>query len=911
MFEPGDSVRLSQGSYTIVELIGSGGQGSVWRVERASDSKEFALKIVAIQQRREARQTRYPDEVIAALVKRAQEEIDFMRAQPNAEQHHIIPCLDHGVVEQQGFKLPALLMPLYHWDMSRYTTAFRDGEFGFTFARLVRWIEQVTDALNYLHDAGRGSNRSVHRDLKPTNILLNDQNDIFLIDFGIAKEAHDDGTTSVAFSHYFCAPEQRFAIAENDNGRQFFHITPAVDLYALGMVIYALVAGGTEAQSALNDETTKNRHDRQMRNSDSNETQQEPVGLLGEVGGLNHEEQIYLKSQLLALIRSDSDSDNNNALLSQNAATSIAPPTGDTADPDQTAVISHTVNLPQRENIATKLALFIVRLLSPWPGDRPTAEETQRLARDLGNAIKPLLSSFAVLPEQQAVAIGTEINMILEIEGRGLPSDLQWLRLTIDGQPVEADYQTQSVDQRFCLPANRMTEIALTLPAQKQCGHRKLEFSAIINDQRYATIGLLTIGKPDSIDKTVTNIEASIQQLWNSNEHEAALKRLLREEWLDSLEQAANTLSKRAEFCQLLKRLEPFHPDHKDRLVARSQRLEKLPGQPDNVDQKRSGKQQPAIRWRWILSNVVLVALLVVIGFLSDRIQHAPETATVTAPAKNAVTEKQPEETTDIVTKSTEEVSLKKSNDSPPQAKPSAGKVESPDDEPTEKKGAVAMVNKKVSQQPPPPAIDLTALQHNLFQRDAVVQRQAWRTLLQHLQQPGISPFVAAELKAIRKEFEKQTVEGLQSKDPLLQRQSFNRLNLLVDYGDPHAKLWLGFSYAQGAGVNQDLPAAWKIYNQAVEEGNPNAKQRRDQLEKDISTLLLSKKAAQRAKGYQVIEVMANAGDVNAQLWMGKRYSDGDGVKRSLRTAIKWYEKAAAAGSEAATKRLEKLDAAP
>jgi serine/threonine protein kinase len=100
-------------------------------------------------------------------------------------------------------------------------------------ARLKDALVQVLDGLGYIH--GRGM---VHRDLKPTNILVDEDRVARLVDFGLVKivAAESDGTTltgRTVGTYRYMSPEQ--AQGEPLDGR--------ADLYSLGAVVYDLLAG--------------------------------------------------------------------------------------------------------------------------------------------------------------------------------------------------------------------------------------------------------------------------------------------------------------------------------------------------------------------------------------------------------------------------------------------------------------------------------------------------------------------------------------------------------------------------------------------------------------------------------------------------------------------------------------------
>lgn len=96
-------------------------------------------------------------------------------------------------------------------------------------------IYQVLDALDYLHSKG-----VVHKDIKPSNIMIEDGNNVRLMDLGIASSVYDS-KQNIGFSGtpQYSAPEQilyRGHIGDAD-------ISPATDIYALAITLYELIIG--------------------------------------------------------------------------------------------------------------------------------------------------------------------------------------------------------------------------------------------------------------------------------------------------------------------------------------------------------------------------------------------------------------------------------------------------------------------------------------------------------------------------------------------------------------------------------------------------------------------------------------------------------------------------------------------
>ena len=199
------------GPFEIVEEIGRGGMAVVFRASRRDGGfdQEVALKLLTVGSVASGERVRREKEVLARL------------------RHPHIATLIDGGVEPDG--TPWLAMTLV--DGSPIDTWCEDRQLG---AReIVTLVLDVCEAVAYAH-----RNLVVHRDLKPGNVLVDDQGHVRLLDFGIAKlldEAESERTQTRAFTPRYAAPEQ---LAGEP-------VTTATDVFGLGGLLLRLLTGET------------------------------------------------------------------------------------------------------------------------------------------------------------------------------------------------------------------------------------------------------------------------------------------------------------------------------------------------------------------------------------------------------------------------------------------------------------------------------------------------------------------------------------------------------------------------------------------------------------------------------------------------------------------------------------------
>ena len=206
--------RLVAGRYALGELLGRGGMGQVWRAQDVLLGREVAVKEVALP----LSVTDEEREVLRARVMR--------EARAAARLNHRASVTVFDVAEDDGNIF--LVMELVECG----SLADLVGSSGpLSVERAVAIGLEVLDALEAAHATG-----VVHRDVKPSNVLVLEDGSVKLTDFGIASLQDDPRITSTGMvlgSPSYMAPEQ----AEGQDAG------PATDIWGLGATLYFAVEG--------------------------------------------------------------------------------------------------------------------------------------------------------------------------------------------------------------------------------------------------------------------------------------------------------------------------------------------------------------------------------------------------------------------------------------------------------------------------------------------------------------------------------------------------------------------------------------------------------------------------------------------------------------------------------------------
>lgn len=200
------------GRYQLLEQLGQGGMGTVYKAYDPTLDRTVALKLLS------------PDLVQDASTRQRFEQEARLLAQ--IQHPNVVTVFDAGVEADQPFLTMAWIQGEdFHAFINRKIQAGQD----VSVKQVQAWGLQLADALAQIHAKG-----ILHRDIKPENILINADGNAILTDFGISIRMSSPSTTQ----SFLGTPE--FASPEQFRGET---LTPQSDLFALGGVLYLALMG--------------------------------------------------------------------------------------------------------------------------------------------------------------------------------------------------------------------------------------------------------------------------------------------------------------------------------------------------------------------------------------------------------------------------------------------------------------------------------------------------------------------------------------------------------------------------------------------------------------------------------------------------------------------------------------------
>lgn len=202
------------GKYTVIKEVGRGSTGTVYLSHDAYYGRDVAIKLYNIDAGGDEERAR-----IARKMFLSEAHLVGMLQHPN-----ILPIYDAG--EEHGY----CYVVTEHIHGARTLAAYCRPDNLLRIDDTVELVYKCAKALNYAHSRG-----VIHRDVKPSNVMLTQDRDVRIIDFGIALVADSDISRieGIAGSPSYMSPEQV----------QSLELTNRSDIYSLGAVMYELLTG--------------------------------------------------------------------------------------------------------------------------------------------------------------------------------------------------------------------------------------------------------------------------------------------------------------------------------------------------------------------------------------------------------------------------------------------------------------------------------------------------------------------------------------------------------------------------------------------------------------------------------------------------------------------------------------------
>lgn len=198
------------GKYEIVDRLGRGGMATVYRARQVNMNRDVAIKVMSVELA-----------TTPQFVSRFAQEAHVIA---NLEHPRILPVHDYGHEGDYFYLVMRLVEGETLFDRLQRGTLTLD--------QAAEFVGQIAEALDYAHSRG-----IVHRDLKPNNVLIDEWDNTYLMDFGLAKLIASTqqltASGAVLGTPAYMSPEQWRGAP----------VDARTDVYALGAMLYEMVLG--------------------------------------------------------------------------------------------------------------------------------------------------------------------------------------------------------------------------------------------------------------------------------------------------------------------------------------------------------------------------------------------------------------------------------------------------------------------------------------------------------------------------------------------------------------------------------------------------------------------------------------------------------------------------------------------
>lgn len=204
--------RTLDDRYELRRIIGKGGMANVYEAYDPNFHRMVAVKVFK----------REDEEMLRRFIREAQ-------LMAGLRHPHLVEVYDTGEASLDGSERYYIVMPL----LTGGTLRARIRRSPLSLSEVCQCLQDIGDALDYIHEQG-----IIHRDIKASNVLLNEEGRCYLTDFGIARITSDatqlTSTGNVLGTVDYVAPEL-FEVHRRADARS--------DLYSLGVLLYEMVTG--------------------------------------------------------------------------------------------------------------------------------------------------------------------------------------------------------------------------------------------------------------------------------------------------------------------------------------------------------------------------------------------------------------------------------------------------------------------------------------------------------------------------------------------------------------------------------------------------------------------------------------------------------------------------------------------